>query len=267
VLVDASSGKGHSQWAHIAARFASFVGWLCHNSGRLDDAMAWQNKALDLATGAKDANLVSYVLAFKSNIATDANRPGLALEFARAAGDVRGSAPRTLAFAAKQEALACSALGDQESCVRAVDRAMDLAGKPPVSDFLEQITNFCTPAYIEMEAGQCWLQIGRSDEALDVLQHSVAHNPPEFRLSLGSGLARLAGAYAHAGEVQKSFDTALDAVQVLRETHSFRIAQSLRRTEGILDKVGTRGEGADLRHTVRVALRQPVSHRPAEPDN
>jgi tetratricopeptide (TPR) repeat protein len=267
VLAEASFGKDHRQWAHIAARYANFVGWLHHDSGQLGEAMVWANRAFDLATEAKDANFKSYMLAYKSHIATDANRPGLALELAQAAGGVRGSAPRTLAYAANQEALAYSALGDQEPCVRAVDRAMNLTVKPPVSDFLEQITNFCHTSYVEMEAGQCWLQLGQPDAAFGVLQRSAAQYPSEFRRNFGTALARLACAHAHTGEAQKSLDTALEAVQILHETHSFRVAQSLRRTADILDKVGTRGEGADLRHAVRVALRQRVPHRPSEPDD
>ena len=196
----------------MGARFAEFTGWLNQDSGDLRAAMAWSDRALDMAREAHNPAMTSYVLMRKSHIALDAGRPDLVLTLAQAALEVPGElTPRMRALAARQEAHAHAMFGDHDACARALDRAFELAAEPADE---KDIARYCTPNYIEMEAAHAWVELGRPAMALDVLQQSLVEWKPDFRRDLGMGLARFAIAHARTGAPDDALDIALEAIQL-----------------------------------------------------
>lgn len=197
-LLIGSRGRGHAQMLYVSARFAEFTGWLHQDAGDLRAAMKWSNTALDLAYEASDAHLVSYIRMRKSNIASDARKPDLAVAFARAALQHPGLlTPRPRAVALRREAHGYALAGDYDACARALDHAFQHA-----TDAADEadIAPYCTPSYIEMEAAHCWIELGKPVKAITTLQQGLADWQPDFRRDLGLCLARLA--VAHAGTDQ-----------------------------------------------------------------
>ncbi|MGI5190348.1 helix-turn-helix domain-containing protein [Promicromonospora sp. CA-289599] len=249
----ADAGPSRKQLLYVGARFAEFIGWLNQDSGNIRSAMAWSNRALDMATETKRPGLISYVLMRKSNIAFDAGRPDLVLELARAAVEVPGElTSRMRALAARQEAHAHALFGDQDACARALDRAFELAAVPAQE---RDIARYCTPSYIEMEAAHCWVELGKPEKALGALQQGLAEWRPEFRRDLGLGLARFAVAHARTGQADDALDIATESIRIVSETGSVRTAKQLYRASSILNTSGARSEGADLRHSLQATLR------------
>lgn len=213
-LLAASRGRTHASLLYVTARFAEFTGWLHQDGGDLRAAMHWSNHALDLAVESGDAHLVSYIRMRKSNIASDARRPDLAIAFARAALQNPVSlTPRLKAVALRQEAHGHALGGAYGACARALDHSFQHAADAP--DDGADIARYCTPSYVEMEAAHCWVELGKPDKALTTLQQGLADWQPDFRRDLGLCLARLA--VAHAGTRQPD-----DALTVAR--HSLVIA-------------------------------------------
>ncbi|MBL0886202.1 helix-turn-helix domain-containing protein [Myceligenerans indicum] len=251
-LLETASKPARGRLLYVGARFSEFLGWLHQDDGNLRAAMRWSNRALDLATEIRRPDLISYIQMRKSNIAQDAGRPDMVLDLARAA--VQNTAhisPRMHALAARQEAHAHAALGDWAACAAALDVARELAADPTGD---RDIAQYCTSEYIEMEAAHCWVELGKPDRALGVLQQGLVQWRPEYRRDLGLGLARFAVAHARTGAVDDALDIAHESLQIAAGTRSARTVRQLYRTSETLQASGARAAGTDLRHVLNTTL-------------
>ena len=88
--------------------------------------------ALDFAQETGDETLISYILMRRSNIATDAKRPELALKLADAALDkMPHLPPRSCAVALRQRAHAFAQLDQSDDCANTLDwRSNSLSEAP-----------------------------------------------------------------------------------------------------------------------------------------
>ncbi|MFD7161111.1 hypothetical protein ACFV9C_41460 [Kribbella sp. NPDC059898] len=236
-LVGKSRGQGHTDLLYVAARFAEFAGWVNQDAGNLREAMRWSNAALDYAQEAEDSHLTSYIQMRKSSIASDANKPKLALGFAKQAL-LNGSAlsPQVRAVAYRQEAQAYAISGDATGCARALQQAYELANQPPEDE--NDIARYCTPSYIEMEAANCWVELERPADAITTLHQGLTVWQPEFRRDLGLCLSRLAVAYAVSEEPDNAVAVAQQSLSIAASTQSRRIAGQLARVPGLLTSIG-----------------------------
>ena len=252
-LLAGSRGRGRAQMLYVSARFAEFTGWLHQDAGDLRAAMQWSNTALDLAQEAGDTHMVSYIRMRKSNIASDARKPDLAVAFARAALQNPGAlTPRLRAVALRQEAHGYALAGEYDACARALDHAFQHAVDAP--DDEADIARYCTPSYIEMEAAHCWIELGKPAMAITTLQQGLADWQPKFRRDLGLCLARLAVAHAGTEQPDEALTVAQHAVAIAAGTRSDRTARQLHRASDLL-AVRTPDHAQHLRHTLRTALR------------
>lgn len=244
-LVDGSRGKGHMQLLYVAARFAEFAGWVNQDAGDLRQAMRWSNAALDYAQEAEDSHLTSYIQMRKSSIASDANKPKLALGFAKAALQIGPAlSPQVRAVAYRQAAQAYAITGDATGCARALQQAYELAARPPEDD--NDIARYCTPSYIEMEAANCWVELERPKHAIKTLHQGLSVWQPEFRRDLGLCLSRLAVAYAVSEEPDNAVAVAQQSLSIAANTQSRRIAGQLARVPGLLTTIGADDQAKQL---------------------
>ena len=102
-----------------------------------------------------------------------------------------------------------------------------------------------------MEAAHCWIELGQADKAIGTLQHSLEGWKPEFRRDLGLCLARLAVAHASSGQIENALIVADRALEIARETKSFRTADQLARIPGILIERGAGDEARRFDRSIR----------------
>jgi predicted Zn-dependent protease len=88
---------------------------------------------------------------------------------------------------------------------------------------------YCTPGYVEIQRATCWLELGRPDRAIPVLERELSRLPAVHRRDRGVYLARLAAAYTAAGERDAAAAAATQARVIARATGSQRILRELRR--------------------------------------
>jgi hypothetical protein len=212
---------------YVGARYAEFAGWLHQDAGDLNAAMTWSRTALDFAAEAGDQTLSAYVEMRRSNIASDAERPDLALTLANNALDAPGPQAASLrAVTLRQKAHAHAMRGDHTSTARALDQAFSQAQRTDDEDFA--LTHYCTPGYLDMEAARCWIQLDQPHRAISTLEQGLASWQPQYRRDLGLGMARLASAYARADELDHAATIAEHALNIATETGSARTAQQLK---------------------------------------
>jgi tetratricopeptide (TPR) repeat protein len=230
-------GKDRDRLRYVGARYAEFAGWVYQDTGALASAMQVSSTALDYAQEIGDEALCSYIRMRRSNIATDAARPELALKLVNAALDnpTRLSARQT-AVVLRQRAQSYARLGDERECAQALDAALRYAERGV--DAAADIAHYCTPEYVHMEAAQCWVELGRPGEAIEPLQQGLARWPAQYRRDLGLCLARLAVAYASDGQVEHTLAVADHALVIARETGSFRTHTQLARIPRLLAERG-----------------------------
>jgi transcriptional regulator with XRE-family HTH domain len=250
-LLAGARGKDRTHLLYVGARYAEFVGWIYQDTGSLDTAMQMSNTALDFAEEAEDDALASYILMRKSNIATDAARPELALRLAGSA--LRGAAklsPRLRAVVLRQQANAFMQSGDAESCTRALDAAFALADQTPDSE--TDLAHYCTREYLEMEAAHCWVELGRPSDAVATLQQGLAGWRPEYRRDLGLCLARLSAAHARQEQAEHAVYVAERSLAIARETRSFRVESQLVRIPRLLEAGGASDQARHITSLINV---------------
>ena len=249
-LLSNARGKDRKQLLRVGARYAEFAGWIYQDTGALNSAMQMSSIALDFAQEADDEALISYILMRRSNIATDAKRPELALKLANAALDKAADLPpRYRAVALRQRAHAYVQLDESGECASALELALKFAERSADSD--NDLAQYCTPEYVEMEAAHCWIELRQADKAIGTLQHSLEGWKPEFRRDLGLCLARLAVAHASSGQIENALIVADRALAIACETRSFRTEDQLARIPSILIEQGAGDEARRFDRSIR----------------
>jgi tetratricopeptide (TPR) repeat protein len=242
--------KDRKQLLYVGARYAEFAGWIYQDTGALNSAMQMSSIALDFAQEMGGDPLISYILMRRSNIATDAKRPELALKLADAAlSKATDLPPRYRAVALRQRAQAFAQLDKLEDCARTLELAFKLAERSADSE--NDLAQYCTPEYIEMEAAHCWIELGQADKAIDTLRHSLTQWKPEYRRDLGLCLARLAIAHASGGQIENAIIVADRSLELARETKSFRTEEQLARITPILTAHGAEDEARRFDRSIR----------------
>ena len=211
----------------LCVRYSEFAGWLHQDAGLLRPAMSWSDRAHDYAEELGSDQLRSYVLMRKSNIALEAGDASRSLSLAKASLTTREPlGPRSRALGLRQLALALAAIGDEAACEVAIGSAITEAGQAPRED--EAHVSYCTPSYILMESGRCWLLLRRPRRATPILDAALADWPNPFLRDRGLALARLARAVLENHELERACALAVEAAELARLSVSTRSLTQLR---------------------------------------
>jgi hypothetical protein len=221
------AGPKRVRLLQVGARYAEFASWLNQDSGNLRAATHWADRAMEWAQEVGNRHMVSYVLVRKADQAAatrDAPRTiGLA-ESALQHG--RRLTSRGRAVALHQLAVGYALVGDEVACQRALDTAAQLAERSQLEQD-EGPGRYCTPAYVEIQRAATWIELGRPERAITLLEDSLARLPSVHRRDRGVYLARLASAYALSGSPDTSVPKGWEAWTVAQATGSRRIATEL----------------------------------------
>jgi transcriptional regulator with XRE-family HTH domain len=234
-LARTAAGPSRPELLTLSGRFAEFTGWLHQDAGDFKAAMFWTDRAMDCAHELGDPRGISYVLHRKSNIATDAGHPGPGLGLADAAlrnGDQL--TPRLRAVALRQRANAHAITGDREACLRALAAAFTEVTESAAPETGEDVASYCTPSYVDMETGSCWLQLREPERAIPILERGLAAWPEGQERDRGLCLSRLATAHAQARDLEAAATVGLDALVVVQSASSARSLDELRRVRVLL---------------------------------
>ena len=72
----------------------------------------------------------------------------------------------------KQVANAHALLSERREFEAAVDQALMQAEAGTGQD-VDDVAGYCTPSYVEMEAGMSWVRLGETDTAVEVFEESL----------------------------------------------------------------------------------------------
>jgi hypothetical protein len=120
-----------------------------------------------------------------------------------------------LAAILQQEAHVYALDGDEAACQAALDQTHGQAASPDdPGDASNGHGSFCTPSYVEMQRGWCWLRLGQPAKAKAAMESAIRSIPPVYRRDRGVALSSLASAFAALGEPGQAAEAAMQALSV-----------------------------------------------------
>ncbi|MFY1673936.1 helix-turn-helix domain-containing protein [Plantactinospora sp. WMMB334] len=217
----------------LLAQYAEFAGWLYQDSGDLQAAMHWSDRASQWALAAGDDQMTAYMLIRKSNIATLDNDPVAVVDLAAAAQKVRGSvSPKLIALAGQQEARGWAQLGDVDRFRRNLATAADLLHDRPhdVDPEAPVYLHHYDMSTLEEQSASCYRSAGDTDTAIAILERKLTDMPQHLARDQAHHMAKLANVVIEAAEPdpERAADLGLRCVATARESGSARIGKELR---------------------------------------
>ena len=213
------------QVLQLAARYAESAAWLHEDSGDLPGSRYWTGRSMEWAMEAGDRLMMSWVLYRRGEHAAADGDAAAVAGLVAAARREGGDLPDPMAAAILQQEAHAHALDSAEAaCLAALDQAHERSASPDdPGDASGGHGSFCTPAYVEMQRGRCWLRLGRPASAVAALEGAVRALPPVYRRDRGVALSALATARAAIGEPGEAATAAAQALDVARDAGSERI--------------------------------------------
>ena len=157
--------------------------------------------------------------------ATRPGQPGQGLGLANAALKQRDYlTPRLHAVVLRQRANAYAMLHEPSNFARDAEEAFKQA-IVGTSQGESDLAPYCTPSYVEMEAGASWVKLNSAKVALPVFEESRTNwNAAEQVRDRALCLARLATAYAATGEAEQACVVAEELIAVAGGLSSARVS-------------------------------------------
>ena len=251
-MLPSARGEIRDELLLLAFRYNEFAGWLYQDASNPDQAMRYTDRSVDYALEIGSPREMSYVLMRKADIAADLGNPDRALGLTQAAlREARHVSPRGRALVLRLQGRAHARLGNQGECARALDAAYEAISRDAEPD---GITDYCTPAYIGMEAANCWSTLGRFDVAVATFEESLRAWPHDLRRDYGLCLARFSAANAGREDLERMCAAGRQAVEVVRSAPSSRALDELQRLRVRLAPWRRNAEVSDLGDRIRSLL-------------
>ncbi|MET7637753.1 tetratricopeptide repeat protein [Streptomyces sp. NPDC005438] len=222
---------------HGAGELAISVGWLAHDSGRLDDARSHYAEALATARLAGDGGLEAHAFCNAAFLARDAGRHRESVRAAQAGQQAARSlgSPRLLSLLTLREAGGWAGLGDRGACQEALNRAHHHFERGPGEADPEWMTFFGAAELHGLEA-QCWSALTEWGRAAEHARKAVDLQDPHFVRNTALFTAELAGDLAGAGVADEAAAEGNRVLGLLGEVRSTRIRGMLRVAAHRLDQ-------------------------------
>ena len=252
---EVTRGADRAEILRFACQFMEFGGWLFQDAGDLTCAMHWTDRALDYALELGDPRVAAYTLMRKALIATEAGNPAQGLGIANSALKYKDAlTPRLRAVILRQRSYSNAALGEVMASARDSDAAVTEAVAGEQQGEADRAP-YCTPAYVAMEAGASWVLLGHARTALPILEKSHAEWLDHSQVrDYALCVARLATAYADAGDLEQAYTAATEAMALAQGLGSRRVAGQIELVHRRLGRWRQEPAVASLRGSLKVLV-------------
>ncbi|WP_079125055.1 helix-turn-helix domain-containing protein [Streptomyces lushanensis] len=221
-----ASGADRRALLQVQAEYAEFCGWLHQDAGDHQAARHWSDRALDWAHATGEAELVTYVMVRKAQLAGDMRDPTEAVDLAEAAQHLAPRHSRLQAMGAIYRAHGHALQGDSTACQRAYDTALKL-----VSDLNDDTPRrrggWLNATYVQAQHAHSMSVLGHHSVAAEGFAQVIRAIPPTYRRDRGVYLSRASVAHARSGDPRQAAVVGLRALPIAAETGSARILSEL----------------------------------------
>lgn len=240
-------------YATMQASYAESLSWLCEEASDAAGALYWVDRAAQWAATARWEPMVGYTFVRRSMLAINFTGDGLrAVDAATPVLDRRElSWVRGLAI--KEMAMGYALAGQADASAQALDEGMRLLARPARDDEvrLGQRSVVGDNLYAVYQT-TCDIYLGRGASVIDALQPRLDGLTRSSPRTATISRAKLARAYANAGQPADAARLAWEALDAHDQVGSHSALSEVRRTLRVLrqweSRIDVRGEIADLAH-------------------
>lgn len=250
-----SGGQQHDHF-RMQARYAESLSWLSEEAGDLSGALYWIDRASQWAQAADWSAMAAYGFVRRSmmvvSFADDGHR---AIDNASAVLSMREASPRVQGLAAKQMAFGYALAGNESASRQQLDTAMDLLSQEirPDDAILGQRSVVDDDLFTIFRT-TCDIYLGRGEQVVPVLEPRLASLSASSARTAAITRAKLARAYANAGQPHEAANVSLAALDDIDRIGSLSARSELRRAVPVL----SRWHGREEIQTVLRRLRPSV---------
>jgi len=215
--------------ARLGAMYAESAAWLYEDTDNMTQARSWTSQAMEWAYEGNDERMLAWTIFRRAQQAAAIPDAAQTIGLAQAARrNEEKLATPTRAAIRVQEAYGHALDDNDRAAQRLLDEAHTWAAGDTVGDARDGHGSYCTPGYIEIQRGHCWLAIGQAKKAISVYENSLRTMPPVYQRNRAATLTRLAVAYAEYSQPEQAANTAHVALPVARSAGSKRIVREIK---------------------------------------
>jgi transcriptional regulator with XRE-family HTH domain len=215
--------------ARLGAKYAESAAWLYEDTDNMTQARYWTSQAMERAYEGSDEGMLAWTIFRRAQQASAIPDAAQAIGLAQAARRNEDKlATPTRAAIRVQEAYGHALDGNDQAAQRLLDEAHTWAAGDTVGDAREGHGSYCTPDYIEIQRGHCWLATGQPKKAISLYEDSLRTLPTVYQRNRAATLTRLAVAYAADSQPEQAANTAHAALPVARSAGSKRIVGEIK---------------------------------------
>jgi transcriptional regulator with XRE-family HTH domain len=238
----------------LQTQYAETLGWMTQESGDLHGAAVWVDRAQHWAQRAGWPDMVAYTHVRRSALAGSLAGDGTSAgEHAANALHVPDISARIWALAAKQAAYGYALSGRPDACKQALDQTVRLvdvaAAQDEGPDPSIALFSLDVPGALAQFRGTCDVYLGGGEHAIPLLESARTGAGPDSRRQAVNE-ARLARAYAQAGDPDRACALALDALDTGQALDSAMTRAELGRALAPLGRWPGREDVAEVRHRI-----------------
>jgi hypothetical protein len=231
-----ASGSDRPRYSHLQARYAETLSWFSEEAGSLSGAMYWIDRASQWGQAANWHAMSAYSFIRRSMVVVRFSGDGLrAVDHARAAFEMPDVSPRMKGLAAKGIAIGYALNGDEPASSRALDDAMRLLSMPVrEDDAVLGPRSVVNDDLFAIYRATCDICLGRGERVVSVLEsHLDSLSASSARWAIITQ-AKLARAYANAGQPEEAAKLSLAALDDIDRIGSFSARIELKRALPVL---------------------------------
>ncbi|HEX4811977.1 MAG TPA: helix-turn-helix transcriptional regulator [Nonomuraea sp.] len=233
---------------YIQTQYAEFCGWLHHDAGSFQASRYWLDRALEWSYATGDADITTYILARKGQLAGDMGDAMTAVGVSTAARAQARPDTKLGAIAATYAAYGHALQKDPTAAARALDDARTLlSGLDPA--FPGVWGTWMDSSYVDIHQARSCYVLGDHKRAAEGFQKAIRQLPPGYHRDRGVYLARESLAHAGAKEAEQAAAVGLQALGIAQATGSARIMTELTRLDGQLERWGSVPAVSEFRNT------------------
>jgi hypothetical protein len=247
------------RYCGLQARYAESLSWLSEEAGDLPGAMYWIDRASQWAQAANWSAMTEYSFVRRSMMVISFSGDGRrAIDQARLVFEISDASPRMKGLAANQMAFGYALTGNRDESCRALDEAMNWFARPArEGDILLGQRSVVDEDLFAIFQATCDVYLGRGASVIGVLEPRLAPLSRSSARTATITRAKLARAYAHAGQPAEACRLVWETLHAIEHVDSLSARSELRRTVRVLDQWRGRSDVQDLTH--RLGGRTPVT--------
>ncbi|MGH3828450.1 MAG: helix-turn-helix domain-containing protein [Pseudonocardiaceae bacterium] len=242
------AGEDRNRCGALQARYAELLSWLSEEAGDLPGAMWWNDRASQWAQAAGWPGMTVYGFVRRAMMIGRSSNEGLrVIDQVRPVLEMPQASLRMKGWAANEMALGYALAGNRDESRRALDTAIGWLTQPVRDDDAALQRTVAIDDLLEVYQATCDIYLGYGARVIPVLEPRMQSLTGSLRTATITR-AKLARAYANAGQPEEACRVAWDTLDAIERIDSQSARNELRRAVPVLNQWHGRSDVQEVVH-------------------